>query len=135
MFASMLEAADFVLVMAYPEGATNPAAGIILMLPRQAEGRIVDPNWDVLGMRATRSDSLILDECWLPDSAAVFRSDDTRRFRHSFLNWFWGSYTPVYLGTRRRRLTNCERSFTAANRKVTPSRWPITRTCAGMSPR
>jgi alkylation response protein AidB-like acyl-CoA dehydrogenase len=98
MFASMLQAADFVLVMAYPEGATNPSAGIILMLPREADGRIVDPNWDVLGMRATRSDSLILDECWLPESAAVFRSDEMRPFRQSFLNWFWGSYTPVYLG-------------------------------------
>ena len=62
MFASMLEAADFVLVMAYPERAMSPSAGIILMLPREAEGRSVDPNWDVLGMRATRSDSLILDE-------------------------------------------------------------------------
>jgi len=98
MFASMLQAADFVLVMAYPEGATNPSAGIILMLPREADGRIVDPNWDVLGMRATRSDSLILDECWLPESAAVFRSEDMRSFRQSYLNWFWGSYTPVYLG-------------------------------------
>ena len=98
MFASMLQAADFVLVMAYPEGATNSSAGIILMLPREADGRIVDPNWDVLGMRATRSDSLILDECWLPESAAVFRSDDMRQFRQSYLNWFWGSYTPVYLG-------------------------------------
>ena len=78
MFASMLEAADFVLVMAYPDGATNPSAGIILMLPRLAEGRSVDPNWDVLGMRATRSDSLILDGCLLPESAAVFRSDDMR---------------------------------------------------------
>jgi hypothetical protein len=27
MFASMLEAADFVLVMAYPDEATSPAAG------------------------------------------------------------------------------------------------------------
>src|SRR6516164_7809769 len=98
MFASMLEAADFVLVMAYPEGATSPSAGIILLLPREVEGRTVDQNWDLLGMRATRSDSLILDECWLPESAAVFRSDDARRFRHSYLNWFWGSYTPVYLG-------------------------------------
>src|SRR5262249_17278570 len=34
MFASMLEAADFVLVMAYPDEATSPSAGIILMLPR-----------------------------------------------------------------------------------------------------
>jgi alkylation response protein AidB-like acyl-CoA dehydrogenase len=98
MFASMLEAADFVLVMAYPDGATNPSAGIILMLPRLAKGRSVDPNWDVLGMRATRSDSLVLDGCWLPESAAIFRSDDMRPFRHAYLNWFWGSYTPVYLG-------------------------------------
>jgi len=98
MFASMLDAADFVLVMAYPDGAISPFAGIILLLPREAEGRRVDPNWDVLGMRATRSDSLILDECWLPESAAVYLSDDTRWFRHDYLNWFWGSYTPVYLG-------------------------------------
>jgi alkylation response protein AidB-like acyl-CoA dehydrogenase len=87
-----------VLVMAFPEGARSPSAGIILMLPQGAEGRSVDPNWDVLGMRATRSDSLILDECWLPETAAVFRSDDVRPFRHAYLNWFWGSYTPVYLG-------------------------------------
>ena len=98
MFASMLEAADYVLVMAYPDGATHPSAGMILMLPRDAAGRGVDANWDVLGMRATRSDSLILDECRLPDSAAVYRSDDMRPFRHAYLNWFWGSYTPVYLG-------------------------------------
>jgi alkylation response protein AidB-like acyl-CoA dehydrogenase len=84
--------------MAYPDEATSPAAGIILMLPHRTEGRSVDPNWDVLGMRATRSDSLILDECWLPDSAAVLQSDDMRPFRHTYLNWFWGSYTPVYLG-------------------------------------
>jgi alkylation response protein AidB-like acyl-CoA dehydrogenase len=60
MFASMLEAADFVLVMAYPDSSASPFAGVILLVPREAEGRNVDPNWDVLGMRATRSDSLIL---------------------------------------------------------------------------
>jgi alkylation response protein AidB-like acyl-CoA dehydrogenase len=98
MFASMLEAADYVLVMAYPDGATSPAAGMILLLPREAEGRKVDANWDVLGMRATRSDSLVLDDVFLPDEAALYRSDDMRKFRLDHLNWFWGSYTPVYLG-------------------------------------
>jgi acyl-CoA dehydrogenase len=49
-------------------------------------------------MRATRSDSLILEDCRVPESAAVFQSDDTRPFRHAYLNWFWGSYTAVYLG-------------------------------------
>jgi len=98
MFASMLEAADLVLVMAYPDEATSPTAGIILLLPRDAAGRRVEANWDVLGMRATRSDALILEDCRLPDSAAVFRAHDVRKFRHDYLNWFWGSYTPVYLG-------------------------------------
>src|SRR5438105_4016213 len=97
MFASMLEADDYVLVMAYPDKATSPFAGIILMLPRVAEGRSVDPNWDVLGMRATRSDSLILDECWLPDSAVVFARTTCGLSGHAYLNWFWGSYTAVYL--------------------------------------
>jgi alkylation response protein AidB-like acyl-CoA dehydrogenase len=34
----------------------------------------------------------------VPDSAVVFRSDDIRAFRRDYLNWFWGSYTAVYLG-------------------------------------
>jgi alkylation response protein AidB-like acyl-CoA dehydrogenase len=94
----MLEAADYCLVMAHPEGSLGPSPGIMLLVPRSAEGRTVDANWDVLGMRATRSDSLILEECWLPASAALFQSHDIRPFRHAHLNWFWGSYTAVYLG-------------------------------------
>ena len=98
MFASMLEAADYVLVLAYPDDATSPVAGILLLIPPDAAGRRVDANWDTLGMRATRSDSLILDDCRLPDDAVLFRSDDIRPFRRDHLNWFWGSYTSVYLG-------------------------------------
>jgi alkylation response protein AidB-like acyl-CoA dehydrogenase len=98
MFASMLEAADHVMVMAYPDTATSPFAGILLLVPPGADGRRVDANWDTLGMRATRSDSLILEDCRLPENAVVFRSDDIRPFRHAYANWFWGSYTAVYLG-------------------------------------
>lgn len=98
MFASMLEAADHVMVMAYPDTATTPFAGMLLLVPRGADGRSVNANWDTLGMRATRSDSLILDDCRVPDSAVVFRSDDIRPFRNAYANWFWGSYTAVYLG-------------------------------------
>jgi alkylation response protein AidB-like acyl-CoA dehydrogenase len=98
MFASMLEAADYCMVMAYPEMAAGPRAGILLLVPRAAPGRRVEADWDTLGMRATRSDSLILDDCHLPESAVVFQSDDIRPFREAHLNWFWGSYTAVYLG-------------------------------------
>jgi alkylation response protein AidB-like acyl-CoA dehydrogenase len=98
MFASMLEAADYVLVMAYPETATSNSAGMLLLVPPDAPGRRVDANWDVLGMRATRSDSLVLEDCRVADSAVMFQSDDMRAFRVAYLNWFWGSYTAVYLG-------------------------------------
>lgn len=98
MFASMLEATDYVLVLAYPDGATSPTAGMLLLVPYGAPGRSVNANWDTLGMRATRSDSLILDDCRVPESAVLFRSDDIRPFRLAYLNWFWGSYTAVYLG-------------------------------------
>ncbi|WP_428533879.1 acyl-CoA dehydrogenase family protein [Rhodopila sp.] len=98
MFASMLEAADYVLVMAYPEDAGGPMAGILLLVAPDAPGRRVNPNWDTLGMRATRSDQLVLDDCPVEDSAMLYRSDDIRAFRLDYLNWFWGSYTAVYLG-------------------------------------
>jgi len=98
MFASMLGAADYCMVMAYPEDMTGRYAGIVLLVPREAGGRRVEANWDTLGMRATRSDSLILEDCRLPDAAALFHSNDIRLFRQTSLNWFWGSYTAVYLG-------------------------------------
>ncbi|HJU16403.1 MAG TPA: acyl-CoA dehydrogenase family protein [Stellaceae bacterium] len=98
MFASMLEAADYCLVMAAPEGVAGPSPGVMLLVPRNAAGRRVEANWDTLGMRATRSDSLILEDCWVPESAALFCSDDIGPFRQAHLNWFWGSYTAVYLG-------------------------------------
>jgi alkylation response protein AidB-like acyl-CoA dehydrogenase len=52
MFASMIEAADHCAVLAYPKAASGPCAGIMLLVPRVADGRRVDANWDTLGMRA-----------------------------------------------------------------------------------
>jgi alkylation response protein AidB-like acyl-CoA dehydrogenase len=98
MFASMIEAADYVLVLVYPETAMSPTAGMLVLIPPDADGRRVIANWDTLGMRATRSDSLVLEDCWVPQEAVIYRSDDIRRFRNDGLNWFWGSYTAVYLG-------------------------------------
>jgi alkylation response protein AidB-like acyl-CoA dehydrogenase len=98
MFASMIEAADYVVVLVYPETATSLSAGMLAMIPRDAAGRHVVANWDTLGMRATRSDSLMLDDCFVSEDAVLYRSDDIRVFRNNGANWFWGSYTAVYLG-------------------------------------
>ncbi|HXJ80554.1 MAG TPA: acyl-CoA dehydrogenase family protein [Candidatus Methylomirabilis sp.] len=97
-FASMLEVADYTAVLARPDDTTAPTAGMIVLVPKDAAGRRVEAVWDTLGMRATRSDSLILEECWVPDDAVMIRSDDIVSFRRNAANWLWGSYTPVYLG-------------------------------------
>jgi alkylation response protein AidB-like acyl-CoA dehydrogenase len=97
-FASMLETADYTAALAYPDDATAPTAGLIALVPPDAAGRRVEAVWDTLGMRATRSDSMILDECWVPDDGILVRSDDIVSFRRNGANWLWGSYTPVYLG-------------------------------------
>jgi alkylation response protein AidB-like acyl-CoA dehydrogenase len=70
----------------------------LLLIPRGAAGRRVAKDWDTLGMRATRSDSMTLEDCVVPDSAMVFRTDDIRPLRLAFGSWFWASYTAVYLG-------------------------------------
>jgi alkylation response protein AidB-like acyl-CoA dehydrogenase len=98
MFASMIEAADHCLIMARPADAATPSAGMLILIPRRAEGRSIVKNWDVLGMRATRSDSLVLEGCPVPDRAVMLNSDDIRRFRRGSFAWGWGSYTAVYLG-------------------------------------
>ena len=97
-FASMIGVADFAMVMAYPDESTAPGAAMVLMVPRDATGRRVDTVWDTMGMRATRSDSMTLDDCWVSDDALIVRADDIIPFRRGGANWFWGSYTAVYLG-------------------------------------
>jgi alkylation response protein AidB-like acyl-CoA dehydrogenase len=97
-FASMIAVADFAMVMVYPDDATSPAAAMVLLVPREAEGKRVDRVWDTLGMRATRSDAMTLDECFVSDDALIVRADDIIPFRRGGANWFWGSYTAVYLG-------------------------------------
>jgi len=97
-FASMIAAADCVMVMAYPDESTSPTAALILLVPPDAPGRRVDKVWDTLGMRATRSDSMVLDECWVPEECLLVRADDIVPFRRDGANWFWASYTAVYLG-------------------------------------
>jgi alkylation response protein AidB-like acyl-CoA dehydrogenase len=97
-FASMIAAADYVMVMASPDGAGSSTAAMLLLVPPDAPGRRVEKVWDTLGMRATRSDSMILDECWVSDDALLLQSDDIVPFRRDGANWFWASYTAVYLG-------------------------------------
>jgi alkylation response protein AidB-like acyl-CoA dehydrogenase len=85
-------------VLARPDEATAPTAGMLLLVPREATGRRIEHVWDTLGMRATRSDSMVLDDCRVSDDAVMVETDDIVSFRRKGANWLWGSYTAVYLG-------------------------------------
>lgn len=50
MFASMLSAADYVAAFFYPDEATAPTAGVLMLISQDAPGRSVNANWDTLGM-------------------------------------------------------------------------------------
>jgi len=97
-FASMITVADYVMVLARPEEDPSPAAAMFVLVPPDASGRRVDHVWDTLGMRATRSDSMTLEDCWVPEESLLLRVEDVLPFRRDGANWFWASYTPVYLG-------------------------------------
>jgi hypothetical protein len=82
-------------------------------------------------MRATRSDSMILEDCRVPEEALLFRSDDIVPFRRDGANWFWGVLHARVPRDRRRRLpgdhreregTNAARVLAAAG--LSPGRPP-----------
>ena len=129
-FASMLEAADYCVVMAYPDEATTPTAAMILLVPAGGRGPPRRTVWDTLGMRATRSDSMVLEECWVPDEACC--SGRTTSCRSA-------ARRQLVLGLVHRGLSRGRRggvqgiieTVQGRRRLASPSPWPIIRTCAG----
>ena len=87
----MVAVADHVMVLARPDDATSNTATMFLLVSPDAPGRRVDLVWDTLGMRATRSDFMTLEECFVPDEALLLWTEDVLPFRRDGANWFWGS--------------------------------------------
>ena len=98
VFVSMIEAADYVYLVAHPEDADSPLASMGLLVPRHAAGQRVEQVWDTLGMRATRSNTLIFEGCQISDEAVCSRTDNFFKWSQISPQWSFGSYTAVYLG-------------------------------------
>lgn len=98
-FLSMVEGCDYIELLAHPAEEANPLVGMMFLIPYPALGQRVEEVWDTLGMRGTRSNNLVLEDCFVPEENWCFSIED-------FATWFrttpmWGigfSYTPVYLG-------------------------------------
>ena len=99
-FCSMIESADFTLLFAHPEDEPNPEAGIGFWLPANSPGMRIERVWDTLGMRGTRSDNLVLENCFIPDEHVVeeFRVPSVGGWLINNEAIFNVPYTGVYLG-------------------------------------
>jgi alkylation response protein AidB-like acyl-CoA dehydrogenase len=90
--------------------ASDPKAPKVVhgFLSRDAKGYRIEPTWDVLGMRATRSDDTILEGAFVPDSqiARVVApgAAGVDLFVLSIFAWALTGFANVYYGLGRRVL-------------------------------
>ena len=96
-FQSMIESCDYVIMMVHPEDNPDPLAGIVLLIPYPSKGLRVEEVWDTLGMRGTRSNDVILEDCFVPEESLVFATENVAAFYERAAHWGIG-YLAVYLG-------------------------------------
>lgn len=99
-FASMVEASDYAAIFVHPEEVANPEAVVVALVPINTPGLRIEHVWDTLGMRATRSDNVILDNCVVPaelvfDDLLIPSMPEFLATNESAINL---PYTAVYLG-------------------------------------
>lgn len=98
-FATMWEASDLAFMWVKPEDHPSPNAAMGLLVPTKGEGIAVKEVWNPIGMRATRSNTVILDGAFVPEANLLYTVD---HWGQSFLGangpWSYGAYTNVYLG-------------------------------------
>ena len=70
-WGSMIDASDYVSLFAHPADCDNPETVVPVIFPRGEPGQRIEEVWNTLGMRATRSDNLILEDCFVPDEAVL----------------------------------------------------------------
>lgn len=98
-FATMWEASDLAFMWVKPEDHPSPDAAMGLLVPTKGEGITVQDVWDPIGMRATRSNTVVLEGAFVPEANLLYTVD---HWAMSFLGangpWSYGAYTNVYLG-------------------------------------
>lgn len=79
----------------------EPQGLMMAAIPSKMQGVRVERTWDSLGMRASGSDTLLLEECFVPDELVFHRSEPGVNDDEVFaagLVWFCVTTTATYLG-------------------------------------
>ena len=96
-------------------------------LPRDAKGYRIVETWDTLGMRATRSDDVILEGAFVPDKyiARILPAGGADLFVLAVFAWALLGFGNIYYGMSQRamRTRRAERSR-ARSRSPSAARWP-----------
>ena len=99
---------------------SDPAAPKIIhaFMPRDTDGYTIKETWDVLGMRATRSDDTVLEDVTVPDKyiARIVPAGQGDPFVLSVFAWALIGFANVYYGLAQRALELAAAS--ARNRKA-----------------
>lgn len=74
---------------------------MIALIPHRADGIKVKRSWDTLGMRASESDTIILENCFIPDQLIFHRCSpgfDSDEVFEAGLAWFCLTTAAIYIG-------------------------------------
>ena len=97
-FCTMAQSADIINLFAHPEDSKDPETALSLLVSPKSEGIRFENNWNTLGMRATRSDNMILEEVFVPDAGLYCEIPNAGRFVSDSEPLYNLPYTAVYLG-------------------------------------
>ncbi len=127
---SLVERADVVCFQA-EEPEAGPDSLLVAVIPAHEEGMTVERTWDALGMRASESDTLVLEDAFVPDDLVFHRCAPGYDHDEVFatgVNWFCATTVATYLGLANaalaavtRRLSGSRVEYLGATRAELPS--------------
>ncbi len=99
---SLAEEADLVCLQV--QTTSEPSQVLVALLPTTAPGLRVVKDWDTLGMRGSASNTLVIEDCFIPKELVFYQapagSEDDDVFAAGII-WFALTSTACYLGVAR----------------------------------
>jgi alkylation response protein AidB-like acyl-CoA dehydrogenase len=99
---SLAAEADLVCLQLQSEPSVDaPDELLVAMLPTTAPGLLVRETWDAMGMRGSASNTIVLQDCFIPDDLVFYRAPvetDLDDVVAAGVVWFCLTSTAVYAG-------------------------------------
>lgn len=98
-FGTNFEASQYSMVMFHVKDSSDLTESVFLLLDTKMDGIKVEDTWDTLGLRATRSNSVVFDGLYVPEDQALIRgSNYFQSLLQNASAEFYHTFSSVYLG-------------------------------------